>query len=104
VLPDSPAPPEAASLNVVERISIMPKSFHHKAIALLRATALTSFCIWGATAVNAAAQTTFDATKPRMVANAVHVGSVPDTQKVTIAIYLKLRNTADLGKRAEFPT
>jgi subtilase family serine protease len=79
----------------------MPKSFHHKAIALLRATALTSFCIWGATAVNAAAQTTFDATKPRMVANAVHVGSVPDTQKVTIAIYLKFRNTADLEQLIE---
>ncbi|AXC15180.1 hypothetical protein ACPOL_5936 [Acidisarcina polymorpha] len=54
-----------------------------------------------ATAVTALAQTNLEGSKPRLLTNAVRTGSAPDSQMVTLAVYLKFRNTADLDKLIE---
>jgi subtilase family serine protease len=77
---------------------IMHKSFHDKATALLRGTAVAVACLFGATSLTAFSQTTVEGSKPRMLAHAVRIGAAPDSQMVTIAVYLKFRNSADLDQ------
>jgi len=79
----------------------MHKSFHDKASALLRRAAVASVCMLGATSLTAFSQTTIAGSKPRMLAHAVRIGSAPDSQVVTIAVYLKFRNAADLDQLIE---
>ena len=76
----------------------MLRSLHRKNIAILRAAAFAGVCILGATSLNAVAQTTLEGSKPRLLAHAVRLGAAPESQEVTISVYLKFRNTADLDK------
>jgi subtilase family serine protease len=79
----------------------MHKSFYNKATALLRASTVASVCMLGAMSLTALSQTTIESSKPRMLAYAVRTGAAPDSQMVTIAVYLKLRNAAELDQLIE---
>jgi subtilase family serine protease len=55
----------------------------------------------GATTLNAFSQTAIEGSKPRMLTHAVRIGAAPDSKVVTIAVYLKFRNAADLDQLIE---
>jgi subtilase family serine protease len=76
-------------------------NLQNTAITFLRTTALATLSILAASAVSAAAQidgAALQTDKPRLIQNAYRVGSVPDSQRVTISLYLKFRNTEDLDQ------
>jgi subtilase family serine protease len=82
----------------------MHMSVHNKATTLLRTVAVTTLCILSAASTNAVAQTdvvTLEGSKPRLLENAARVGSVADSKRITISVYLKFRNMDDLDQLLE---
>ena len=79
----------------------MIRSSHRKAAVLLCAAAVTSAGMLGLGTASAIAQTTLEQSKPRLLTHALRVGSAADAQRVTIAVYLKPRNTEELDQLIE---
>lgn len=78
-------------------------SLQTTAITFFRTTAFAALSVLTLSAVSAVAQMDGAAQKdqPRLIQNAYRVGTVPESQTVTISVYLKFRNMDDLDQLLE---